>query len=174
MPINTVQLYLKGLLDNLTWPIANLPNLEAQVTPLDPQVQAEVPQAYIWPAHGEESRDVRRGGTLPRATAMGQPSGLKAQTHHVNVWLVYFMADDADDADSLFPGMVDWVMATLRASPDPTPVQNDVWSGTAIQSYLIDVGEVMDYEITVRSLVDQRYNRYDAQLTLTVNEVFPS
>lgn len=167
-------LYLKSLLDGLAWPIPNLPALEVSITPPDPNVEAQTPQAYIWPTRGEEGRDPRRGGTIPRATSFGAPSGLKTQTHHVNLWLVWFQADVDPDADTLFPGMVDWVMSTLRSSPDPTPVQNDIWSGTAIQSYLIDVGEDMDYEITLRSLVEQRYDRYDAQLTLTINEVFPS
>lgn len=173
MPINSTLLYVKGLLDNLTWPIPNLPALQCQITPPDPNVDAQIPQAYVWPSRGDETRDSRRGGTLPRATSQGAPSGLKAQTHHVSLWLVWFQADDDPDADTLFPGMVDWVMASLRVTENPSPIQDDVWS-PSIQSYLIDIGEVMDYEITLRAILDQRYNRYDALLNLTINEVFPS
>jgi hypothetical protein len=172
VPINTVQVYLQALLNGMEFPISNLPALQAQITPPDPNVDAEVPQAYIWPSRGNESRNPRHGGTVPRATVAGGPSGLKTIEHHVQVYLVWWGADDDPDADTLFPGMVDAVMETLRVSADPGAIRVDPWNGQ--QSYLIDVGEVMDYEITLRAIVDQRYNRYDALISCVINEVFPS
>jgi len=174
MPIVTAQVYINNLLNGLVWPPAmtNVPALESQITPLDPQVEAQVPQAYVWPTRGKESRDPKKGGTVPRAASFGAPSGLKSEVHNLGVWLVWFGADTDQDADNLFPGMVDWVMVQLRSTEDPTPIQTDPWSG--IQSYLLDIGEDMDYEITLRSLLEQRYDRYDALITLTVSEVFPA
>jgi len=174
VPIVSAQNWVKALVDGLTWPVnmTNVNPLEAWVTPPDPNVEAQTPQGYVWPRHGIEARDPLRGGSLPRAATLGAPSGLKTQTHRVELYLVWWGADDDPDADALFPGMVDWVMATLRASPDVSPLQTDPWSG--IQSYMLDVGERMDYELSLRASVDQRYNRYDSLITLVVNEVFPS
>lgn len=170
MPINATQVYINGLLNGLAWPIPNLPALQSQITPPDPNVQAETPQAYVWPSRGNESRNPARGGTIPRATSDASPSGLKTQRHSLEVFLVWWGADDDPDADTLFPGMVDFVMDTLRVSPNPTPPLTDTW--TSRQSYLIDVGEDMDYQISLRSIIDQRYNRYDALITCVINEVF--
>jgi len=167
-----VQVYIRDLLDGLRWPISNLPPLQMQITPPDPNVDAQIPQGYVWPSRGNESRSPRRGGTVPRATSAGAPSGLKTIEHRLELWLVWWGLDDDPDSDTLFPGMVDTVMETLRVSPDPTAILTDVW--TSQQSYLIDVGEVMDYEITLRAITDQRFNRYDALITMTLNEVFPS
>lgn len=174
MPIVTAQTYINKLLNGLVWPtlMTNLPSLESQITPLDPQVEAQIPQAYVWPTRGNESRNPKMGGTVPRASTFGGPSGLKSEVHKLGVWVVWFQADDDQDADNLFPGMVDWIMKTIRGAPDPTPIQTDPWS--EIESYLLDIGEDMDYEITLRDLLEQRYNRYDALITLTVSEVFPA
>lgn len=170
MPINTTQVYINNLLNGLTWPFAGVPPLQSQITPPDPNVEANIPQAYVWPARGREDRNPRRGGTIPRATSDTSPSGLKTQQHRLEVFLVWWGQDDDPDSDTLFPGMVDAVMDVLRVSPDTTPVLTDPWSER--QSYLIDVGENMDYEITIRAVLDQRYNRYDALITCTINEVF--
>lgn len=170
MPINTTQVYINGLLDGLVWPFTAVPALESQITPPDPQVNAETPQAYVWPSRGRENRDPRRGGTIPRATTADGPSGLKAQQHNLDIYLVYFQADDDPDSDQLFPGMIDWIMEQLRLAPDPTPLLLDPWTNRG--SYLIDVGEQMDYQIAVRALDDQRYNRYDGLITCVINEVF--
>jgi hypothetical protein len=170
VPINTVQVYVKTLLNGLAWPIANLPALQCQITPPDPNVEANIPQAYVWPARGRENRNPKNGGTIPRATSDTSPSGLKTQQHRLEVFLVWWGQDDDVDADTLFPGMVDAVMDALRVSADPTPVLTDPW--TSRQSYLIDVGEAMDYEITIRAVADQRYNRYDALITCVIHEVF--
>ena len=59
--------------------------------------------------------------------------------------------------------------------PTPAPVVNTSTAAvnpyTQEQSTLIDVGERMSYRITLRSLVEQAYNRYDCLLSLSVLEV---
>lgn len=170
MPINTTQVYVNDLINGLVWPITNLPPLQSQITPPDPNVDANIPQAYVWPSRGREDRNPARGGTVPRATSATSPSGLKTQQHRLDVYLVWFGQDDDPEADTLFPGMVDWVMEKLRLAPDTTPALLDPWTNR--ESYLIDIGEDMSYQITVRALTDQRYNRYDALITCVINEVF--
>lgn len=170
MPINTTQVYINNLINGLVWPFTGVPALQSQITPPDPNVEANIPQAYVWPARGTESRNPKMGGTIPRATSDTSPSGLKAQRHRLEIFLIWWGQDDDPDSDTLFPGMVDTIMDTLRVSPDTTPVLNDPWTNR--QSYLIDVGENMDYEITIRSLIDERYNRYDALITCNIYEIF--
>lgn len=168
MTIVATQVYLRGLLDGLAWPFSGVAALQAYITPPDPEVTANVPKAYIWPSHGDESRAMQRGGTVPRATSLGAPSGFKGVVHDLEVYLVWFGQDDDTDADNLFPGMADAVLSTLRVSADPKRVTDPY---TGVDSWLIDVGEQMTYQITIRALVDQAYNRYDCLITLSINEV---
>lgn len=168
MSINSTQVYIRDLLQNLTWPTGNLPNLVAYITPPDPDVEANLPKAYVWPSHGSESRSTTNGGTVPRALTVGGPSGFKGVQHSMDVYLVFFGADDDPEADTLFPMMVDTVMSKLRVSTDPVTVTDQY---TAIDSWLIDVGETMTYEVTLRSLVDEGYNRYDALIGVSILEL---
>jgi hypothetical protein len=171
MTIVATQVYLRGLLDGLVWPFTGVEALQAYITPPDPEVTANVPKAYIWPSRGDESRAVSRGGTVPRALTLGGPSGFKGVIHDLEVYLVWFGQDDDPDADNLFPGMADAVMAALRVSADPAVVADPY---TGVESTLIDVAEQMTYQITLRALVDQSYNRYDCLISLSINELIAS
>jgi hypothetical protein len=165
--INAVQLYVKNLLDGLALPQGL--NLTAYITPPDPNVETDTPTAYVWPADGTESRDPRRGGSIPRMTVPSQPSGTKVAEHMMDVWLVWFSANDDPDADTWFPGMVDAIMALLRV----TAVEVDVYDPYSnAQSVVIDTGEQMTYKIAVSAVEDERYNRYDALITLRLTELF--
>lgn len=171
MSIVATQVYLQTLLQGLVWPFTGVEALQAYITPPDPEVTANVPKAYIWPSHGDESRAVVRGGTVPRALTLGGPSGTKGVIHDLEVYLVWFGQDDDPDSDNLFPGMVDAVMSALRVSADPKVVTDPY---TAISTTLIDVGEQMTYQITLRALADQAFNRYDCLISLSINEIIAS
>lgn len=169
MPIASATSYIKNLLDGLVMPGSPAtPNLVAYVTPPDPNVEAQYPTLYVWPTDMDESRDSNKGGTVPRALTTGGPSGFKPLEHSIDLYLVWFQQDDDSDADNLFPGMVDAIMAALRVSADPVVV-TDPYTGT--QSQLIDVGENMTARITLRSLADQRYDRYDCLIVLNCLEL---
>jgi hypothetical protein len=176
VPINSTLAYLKSLLDGLAMP-GGAPNLRAFITPPSPDDNPEgTPTAYIWPASGEESRNTERGGTVPRALTKPVPganpnSGTKPIDHMVHVYVIWDQANDDELADSLFPGMLDAIGWQLRVSTDPVVVV-DSFDGTISQ--LIDVGETIPYQITVRYLEDQRYLRYDALLPLPVMELIQS
>lgn len=167
MPINSAQVYICNLLDGLIMP-GTAGNLRAYITPPDPDVEAEIPHAYVWPSDGDESRDHTKGGTVPRNTGYGTPSGYKAFEHHMDVYLVWYGQDDDPNSDTWFPGMVDAVMLALRTSPDPADATDPY---TEQGTTLIDVGENMSYRITIRALDDQRYNRYDALISLELLEI---
>lgn len=170
MPLASTCSYIRGLLDGTPMP-SNLPPLAAHITPPDPNVEANIPAAYVWPADFDESRNPPQGGTIPRNTGPGTVSGNKPIEHSIEVFIVYFMANDDPDADNLFPGIVDAAMANLRTSPDPiggVPI-TDPWTG--VTSSLFDVGEVMRGRITIVATANQAYNRYDCLLQLTVHEL---
>ena len=167
MPINSVQVYIQNLLDGLIMP-AGAGQLVAYITPPDPNEETGLPTAYIWPSDGDESRNPSKGGTVPRNTGIGTPSGYKSFEHRMDVWIVWYGQDDDPNSDTWFPGMIDAVMLTLRTSPDPAVAQ-DPYTGQL--TTLVDVGENMSYRITIRAIADQRYNRYDGQITLDLLEI---
>lgn len=158
---------MKSLLDGLAMP-SSLPAMRAVIMPPDPNDDSDMPTAYVWPADFDESRDDEQGGAIPRNTGPGTPSGNKAIEHMIEVFIIYFQAGDDPDADSLFPGIVDAVLAAFRTSADPAPI-TDPWTGAT--SNLYDVGEVMRGRIVVSATQDQAMNRLDCLLTCTVHEL---
>jgi hypothetical protein len=177
VPINSVQVYIQQLINGLIMP-GTAGNLVAYITPPDPNEETDLPTAYIWPDTGDESRNNAKGGTVPRnpgfsstTTTLNElmsQSGYKAFEHHMLVYMIWNGQDDDPAADTWFPGMVDAVMFTLRTSPNTAQAQ-DPYTGQ--YTTLVDVGENMTYRITLRALADQRYNRYDALITLELLEL---
>ena len=168
MPIAAACAFVKGLLNGLAMP-GGLPNMAAYILPPDPNVEAEIPTAYVWPTEGDESRAPEKGGTIPRNTGPDTPAGTKSLDHSIDVFCVYFQADDDPQADSLFPGVIDAVMDALRTSADPAVI-TDPYTGD--QSQLIDLGERQKYHIVVSALEDQRYNRLDGLIVCPGNVIF--
>jgi hypothetical protein len=171
MTINATQLWVKEYLDGLPL-YGGIQPLAAYITPPDPNDDAAAgASAYVWPSRGDESRDNSgpAAGTVPRNTGPGTPSGWKSDVHSMDVWLVFFGQDDDPNSDTLFPAIVDAVKKRLRTAPDPALAVDPY---TEQQSWLIDIGEKMSYEIQLRALSDQSFNRYDALVTLTITEVF--
>ncbi len=181
MSIASVQSYVQGLLSQMAWPaaMAGVPPLHAVITPPNPNVQSEIPTAYIWPVRGRESRDSTRlrAGAVPRIAVPGGPSGTKPVEHTLTIWLVWMGSADAPQADSFFPGMAWQVQQVLRSAAfgaggqvtaDPQ-LLTDPWD--ASQSWLVDLGEVMSYEIYVRTLEAEGFLRYDGVLECSLTEV---
>lgn len=164
MPLNTVQQYLKSLLDQTPLPLGE-GVLTAVITPPDPG-EGMVPTVYIWGSVADEARQ-----SMPRAKP-GQYStgGFKKIMHKIDLWITWFgYADDAQ-ADSLFPAIIDSVTAVLRNTL--MPVQNVVDPVTGAPSTLLAIGERMDWDYApVHSTADQRMLRYVAKVTCTVEEL---
>lgn len=167
MPIASTLAFVKGLLNNLPMP-GGAPDMAAYIMPPDPNVEAEIPTAYVWPTDGEESRNPEKGGTIPRNKGPGTAAGWKPITHMVDVFVVWFQADDDPQADSLFPGMVDAVMAALRTCPDSAAL-TDPYTGEP--STLYDLGEQQHYQIVVSAVADQAFNRLDSLIRCTCYEL---
>ncbi len=167
MSIVSVQVFIRDFLQNLPMPNGGY-NLKAYITPPDPNDESEFPTAYIWPTDGDETREPQHGGTIPRGNAPTAPSGNKPVMHNIDIYLVWFGADEDPDADSWFPGMVDAVMAALRYSKMPQ-LLTDPYTG--FQTTLVDLGENQAYEIVVSATANQAINRYDARIRLKLLEL---
>jgi hypothetical protein len=164
-----VQSFLLSLLDDLPMPYS-VPNAKAYITPPDPRVQAKVPAIYIWPSDGDENRSEHLGGTVPRNTGVGTPSGTKGVQHHMDVYLTWFSAGSGKQQDPLFPGMVDAVMFALRFSqPNPAYITDP---NTGLTSTIYNTGEQMTYKTGLESTADERIKRYDALIVVDIWEIF--
>jgi hypothetical protein len=170
MSIVSVQSYLLSLLDNLPFAASyNIPNARAYITPPDPRVQAKIPAIYIWPSDGQENRSPELGGTIPRNTGPGTPSGTKGLLHQFDVYVTWFSAGSGTQQDPKFPAIVDAVMQKLRTSqPNPDPATDPA---TGLTSTIYNVGEVMRYRIGVESTADEREKRYDSLISCSIWEI---
>lgn len=167
MGLNTVLTYLKGQLDQLPMPF-DLEPLNAFVSPPPFGADLLTPGVYLWGSNGDESR-----ATVPRAQHLTLSSGgHKHLEHRPSCWVAWAWENDDDNADMMFPGICDAIMACLRnlALLDATQHAQDPITGQL--SNLLDVGERMSWDWPpVRSLEETRYRRYDFQLTLNLIEV---
>jgi len=169
MPIVAVQSFLLSLLDELPMP-SGLPDAKAYVTPPDPRVNAKVPAIYIWPSDGDENRSEQLGGTVPRNTGPGTPSGTKGMRHMFDIYVTWFAAGSGKSQDPLFPGIVDAVMYKLRFSqPNPVDITDP---NTEQASTIYNVGEEMTYRTGIASTTDERWKRYDALIGVAAWEIF--
>lgn len=159
-------IYLERQLNGLALPIG-LGNLNAFVQP-PPADDGSGANAYIWASGGDEKRL-----TVPRAQHGDlSTGGDKTLTHRPNVWLTWFGDQDSPQVGIQFPAIIDFVMGVLRNVEmlDVTQHAHDPITGQL--SNLLNVGENMSWEYgPVRAVVDQRYLRYDAVLTLEVIEI---
>lgn len=168
MPIVTVQSFMLSLLDGLDMPYGK-PAANAYITPPDPRVQARVPAIYIWPSDGHESRDDEVGGTIPRNSGVGTPSGNKGIKHQMDVYMTWTAVNAGEQSDPIFPGMMDAVMSALRYSqPNPAQITDP---NTGLTSTIYNVGEEMSYRPGLEALEDERWLRYDCLITCTVWEI---
>jgi hypothetical protein len=170
VPVNSVGQWLVSLLNGipLPGPAGEAGNLAAYLTPPDPGTLT-VPTAYIWPENGQEKRL-----TPPRVGVQNVAGpGWKCIAHRVALYLTWVGAANDPSADTNFPAVIDAVMSALRISDDQVTITDPV-SG-ALSSVLIGIGEELTYDFSVvHTLADQRYLRYDARLTVTLEEYFNS
>lgn len=144
-------------------------NAKAYITPPDPRVQAKIPAIYIWPSSGTENRSAQLGGTIPRNTGPGTPSGTKGILHQMDVYVTWFSSNSGKQQDSRFPSIVDAVMAALRyCKPNPAYLTDPA---TGLQTTVYNVGEDQRYQIGIESTDDERWLRYDCLLQCSVWEI---
>ena len=165
MPLNSVQIYVSNLLNNLELPLSTAP-LEAYITPPTYE-DIDRPKAYVW---GGRCRGRRQ--TMPRTTSgrlVDGRSGFKQLDWSVDVYLLYETVPDSATVDQEFPVIVDAVMTALWTTPlnsfitDPT---------TGVVSEIVSIGEEWDFEmLPERTPNTLRMLLYTARITLTVTEI---
>lgn len=168
MSIVAIQQFLRTTLDGLAMP-SSIPAAQAYITPPDPRIQAKVPAIYIWPSDGQENRSEELGGTVPRNTGPGTPSGTKGLLHQFDIYITWFSSNGGKNADPLFPGIVDTVMYALRTcQPNPAELTDEL---TGQVSTVYNVGERMKYRIGIEATADERWLRYDSLLQVSIWEI---
>jgi hypothetical protein len=134
------------------------------LAPFDPNTETQIPTAYIWPTAVNEKRL-----DMPRNTGPGTPAASKTATHSIDVFIIWMGSSDDPAGDSIFPGIVDAAMAALRTAYPMPVVVADPWTGA--QTQIVDIGEVMRGQVIVSALEDEGYLRYDAKVSLPVQEI---
>lgn len=161
MSINSVQLYMKGLLDGMDLPVSMGGNkLTAMVSP-PAKDSRTVPRCYIWGSTGTEARR-----TMPRT------EGFKNVEHKIDIWVVAFASPKGvgtGSQDSPFPSILEAIMNQLRTTP--MPVINLVDNITGRTSDIISIGEDMKWDYApVHTIVPDRTLRFDGRIVATVKE----
>jgi hypothetical protein len=163
LPIASCMAFVKQLLDDIGMP-AGLPSMAAYLNPPDPNVETEFPSAYILSASGPEKRL-----TSSRNQGLGTSSGFKQITHSIRVLVVYELASDDPDADTLFGGIMDGAMKALRFAWPMPAILTDPYDGTQTQA--INTGEDMFYDKwPPAAAMTERMTLWQGQITIPILE----
>lgn len=155
MPLNSVQEYVKGLLDGLPIPGGGAP-LEAYITP--PTVEdIDRPKAYV---QGARLRGQRQ--TAPRGP------GFKRLNWMVDVYITYETVPDSVTVDQEMPLIIDAIMNKTWTTVMPLFIQDQV---TGVRSQILAIGEDFELEYPPeRTPATLRMLYYVARLGLDVYE----
>lgn len=155
MPLNSVQEYVKGLLDGLTIPGGGA-SLEAYITP--PVVEdIDQPKAYVL---GGRLRGRRQ--TAPRGP------GFKYLAWVVDVYITYETVPDSPTVDQEMALIIDAIMAKTWTTTMPLFITDSV---TGVKSQILAIGEDFELEYPPeRTPATLRMLYYAARLGLDVYE----
>jgi hypothetical protein len=156
--LNSVQSYVKSLVDGIPAPNRAFPDTKAYIQPPVPG-DLGTPSVFVWGATFNEQRQAGKRG-----------QGYKEANYRVHVWLMYVVEIDNPDKDYVFPLFIDIVLAQLRGTALAVPITDPI---TAIGTQLLSIGEKMEVQYAVpRTLEDQRYLLYSALVITNLKEVY--
>lgn len=160
MPLNSVQQYVRGLLDNLEIP-GTTDRLEAYIVP--PTVEdIDRPKAYV---QGARLRGQRQ--TMPRMV-VGQQSGYKYLAWTVDVYITYESVPDSATIDQEMAVIIDAIMWETWSTTMPLFIQDNV---TGRKSQILAIGEDFELEYPPeRTPATLRMLYFAARLGLNVYE----
>jgi hypothetical protein len=155
VPLNSVQLYVRSLLDELQIPGLNVA-LEAYVTP--PMVEdIDRPKAYVMASRGRARRQ-----TAPRGP------GFKRIDWTVDVYVTYETVPDSDTIDQEMPLIIDAICTKLWTTTMPLFIEDPT---TGLKSQVLQIGEEFDIEYPPeRTPATLRMLYYTARLGFDVYE----
>ena len=166
MPLNSVQQYVAGLLNNLEVPLLGTPPIECYITP-PVNEDLDRPKAYVW---GGRCRGNRQ--TMPRTTSgrlVDGRSGFRELHWTVDIYLAYETTPDSATVDQEFPCIVDAVMTKLWTTPLNGFITD---STTGVVSEITSIGEEWDFEmLPERTPSTLRMLFFTARISATVTEV---
>ena len=163
MSLNSVQMYVKSLLNGLALPYTSEGTLSAYISYPLPVDEAS-PICFIWGADIDEHRQ-----TAPRAQP-GQPStgGFKDVVYLLDVWLMHAELNDDPNADSMFPVVIDTIAKTLRNTQLGVQLTDSV---TGDVSTIKAIGEDIKTQYEgARTMEDERMLQYMARLQVKIVE----
>lgn len=160
MPLNSVQQYVRGVIDGISVPGQSVP-LTAYVTPpvMD---KVSPPKAYVWNGRCTGARR-----SMPRGPAFKKLGWL------VDIYLNYEtnpnrVPPGGASVDAQFPLIVDAVMLTLWQTPMPVFITDP---DTGYQSQILSIGEQFSIDYPPeRSPATLRMLWYSLLLTVMVEE----
>ncbi len=175
MPLNSVQLYVKGLIDGLVVQ-DGIGAIEAFVQPpvLD---TLDAPKAYVWGARMRGRRQTMPRIATPAAINAGR-SGYKRLDWTVDVYLAYEMNPDvpATTMDQDFPMIIDAVFTqmwttTMPVFIDPNGVPTTTPLSNVVYTQILAVGEDFELEYPPeRAPATMRMVYYTARLGFDIYE----
>jgi len=172
MPLNSVQLYVKGLLDGLTIPGPPgeaSTSLTAWITP--PTLEdLDAPRAYIW---GGRQRAHRQ--SMPRVTNFTQSTGgFKFLDYTIDIYVVYLTNPQDTMVDQEFPIILDTILYQLWNTTMPIFIDsqgNEVSEGGENISQVLSIGEQWDMEYPPeKTPATQRMLYYTARISMLLQE----
>lgn len=166
MPLNSVEQYVAGIIQDMEIPLQGGPPLEVYITPPTYE-DIDRPKAYVW---GGRARGRRQ--TMPRTTSgllVDGRSGFKEIDWTVDIYLLYESTPDGPYASQEFPVIVDAVMTKFWTTPLNVFVTDPI---TGVVSEIVSIGEEWDFEMMPERTVNTlRMILYTARISMTVREI---
>jgi len=161
MPMNSIQTYVAGLLDQLPIP-GTAQVLDTSIVP--PTVDnLDNPKAYVLASRMDGSRQ-----TMPRINVLTNGSGYKKLLWNVDVYLTYETNPDDIGIDQEFPLIIDAVMLKLWTTTMPLSITDPT---TNLVSQVLAIGERFDVEYPPeRTPATLRMLLFTARIGFTVEE----
>lgn len=139
MSMNSVQLYIKSVINGIALPTTPGTDLTVWIAPpaVNPDAGAGA-QAFVWGADGDAKRKTMgQRGTLINGSFRGA-------VHELDVWLTWYQDLTQDNVDSEFPACCDTVRYTIERSPYQVPSLLDTTTGYVSDVY--DIGDTNNWQ----------------------------
>jgi len=172
VPLNSVQLYVRGLLDGLSIPGPPGESASTLACYITPPTMANLdgPTAYVWAGRQRAKRQ-----SMPRVTGFTQSTGgFKYLEYVLSIYLSYLTNPDDAQLDQEFPIFVDTVLYQLWNTTMPIFIDsqgNPVSVGGENVSQVLSIGEQWDVDYPPeKTPATLRMLYYTCRIDMTLSE----